>query len=520
MDDYLAGGGDARRFYAGAPDEPEAFRARAGAVDERFDDEARRRAADLVSAPHEAARARLQRFRDEGGLFVTTGQQPGLFTGPLYSVYKALSAVSLADTLERTLERPVVPLFWIASEDHDWAEANHTWVVDPDNELRRISLPAEPPAPDEPPLHRIALEDELDGPVGELVESLPDTDFSGRYLDLVREAYEPGCTLPGAFRQVLEALLGPFGLCFVEAHEPALKKASLPVLLRELEAAEDHEALLRGEADSLEAAGYHVQVPILEDAVNLFFEGPAGRERLYRTGDGYRLRHSGTRLTAAEVIERSRANPELLSPNVLLRPVVESAVFPTAAYVAGPGEIAYFAQLRPLFEAHGTGMPIVVPRASMTLVERKNRKVLEKFGLELDELARPLHELESEVARDEVPDDVQEALGRLRGAIGEHSSRLLEAVRDVDPTLKGPVGSARNTAFAAFSDAEEKIVQAVKRENEIALSQLEKARIHLFPDGAPQERRLNVLYYLVRYGEEFLPAVAERCSVAPGLEPA
>ncbi len=518
--DYTSDGGEARRFFPGAPDDPESFSARAATVDRDFDADARRRAAELVSAPHEAARERLERFVAEDGLFVTTGQQPGLFTGPLYSIYKALSAVSLADTLERALDRPVVPLFWIASEDHDWAEANHTWVVDTDNELRRVSLPPEPPAPGEPPLHRIVLEDELERPLAQLLAALPETDFSDRYLALIREAYAPGCTLPGAFRRVLEELLGPFGLCFVEAHEPGLKEASLPVLFRELEAAAENEALLRGEADALEEAGYHVQVPILEGAVNLFFEGPEGRERIYRTTEGYRLHHSDTLLGADELLERSRRDPVLLSPNVLLRPVVEAAVFPTAAYVAGPGEISYFAQLRPLYEAHGVGMPVVVPRASFALVEGKNRKVLEKFDLELDELARPLHELESEVARDEVPADVQTAIGRLRGAIAEGSREVIEAARAVDPTLKGALESARNTAFSAFSDAEKKIVQAVKRENEIALGQLEKARIHLFPDDAPQERRMNALYYLVRYGEDFLPAVAERCSVAPGIEPA
>lgn len=520
MDDYLAGRGDALRFYPGAPDDLDAFRAAARSVDERFDADARRRAAGIVSAPHPEARERLERFVEDDGLFVTTGQQPGLFTGPLYSIYKALTAVSLARSLEEALGRPVVPLFWIASEDHDWAEANHTWLVDLENDLLRISLPAEPPAPGEPPLFRIGLQDELDGPLQALAQALPDTDFSHRYLELVRDAYAPGSTLSGAFRQVLEALLGPFGLCFVEAHQPGLKEASRSVLLHELERAHDHEASLRDRADALEGAGYHIQVPILEGGVNLFLEGPEGRERLYRDGDGFQLHTSARCISREDVVERVDQDSRCLSPNVLLRPVVESAVFPTVSYVAGPGEIAYFAQLGPLFEGHDVSMPLVVPRSSVTLMEAKNRKVLEKFGLEVGELARPLHELESEIARDEVPPEIQEALGRLRGAVAEHSSRLLELARAVDPTLKGPIGNARNTAFSAFGDAEKKIVQAVKRENEIALSQLEKARIHLFPDGAPQERRLNVLYYLVRYGEDFLPAVAERCSVDLGTAPA
>lgn len=512
VSDYLRGNGTAARFYGTAPDDAEGYREKAREVDRRLGSEGRRRAADLVSAPSPESRERLERLVDDDGYFVTTGQQPGLFTGPLYSFYKALSAVARASALERTLDRPVVPLFWIASEDHDWEEVARTWVVDVDNELREISIPS-PSSAGDAPLHRIVLDDPLEPALSDLEDALPSTDFSPRYLQLLRDAYSPGTTLPSAFQKVLEELLGPFGLCFVQAHAPALKEASLPVLLQELDHADTSERALRDRAEALLDAGYSVQVPILEGGVNLFLEGPAGRERIYRDGSGYQLRHSEARLTRDEIVERARRDPEVLSPNVLLRPVVESAIFPTVSYVAGPGETAYFGQLQPVFESHGIRMPVVAPRTSITVVEAKNRKVLEKFGIDLHDLDRPFHELASEVAREEVPPDVQRALGELRGAIGEKSSALLEAAREIDPTLKGPVTNARNTSFQALDEVEKKIVQAVKRQDEIALEQLEKAQTHFFPRGKPQERVLNVLYYLVRYGEDFLPAVAERCSV-------
>ncbi|NIP56784.1 MAG: bacillithiol biosynthesis cysteine-adding enzyme BshC [Gemmatimonadetes bacterium] len=360
----------------------------------------------------------------------------------------------------------------------------------------------------------------MDGLYDQLTQALPDTDFSLDYLELIRDAYGEEATLPGGFRTLLEGLLGPFGLSFVQAHAPGLKEASLPVLLRELNAAADHEALLRDRARALEETGYRVQVPILEGAVNLFLEGPEGRERLYRTEEGLRLHRSDEEFTREELAGRVETDPRILSPNVLLRPVVESVVFPTVAYVAGPGEIAYFAQLPDLFEAHGASAPVVVPRRSLTIVEGKNGKVLEKFDLELADLDRPFHELASEVAREEVPPEVQRALGELRGAIGEKSGALLRVAREIDPTLKGPINHARNTAFGELEEVEKKIAQALKRENEIALAQLEKAQVHLFPLGRPQERVLNVFYYLVRYGPDFLPAVADRCSVEFGPDPA
>ena len=496
-------------------------------MDERFDQEARRRAVELVSVPEEADASRLERLVEEGGYFVTTGQQPGLFSGPIYSIYKALSAVGRARALQELLDRPVVPLFWVASEDHDWEEVARTVVADVDNNLREIVV-SSPMKDEEPPLHRIVLEKELEEARLRLESVLPDTDFSSRYEELLRRAYAPGTTLPAAFQTVLEELLGPFGLCFVQAHEEGLKEASLPVLFRELEQAGEHEDILRERAEALEAAGYHVQVPILENGVNLFLEGSEGRERLYRVGPGedapddatdeasrevYRLHRSGAEVTRDEIQARVEKDPRVLTPNALLRPVVESTVFPTLSYVAGPGETAYFAQLSGLFERHGVGMPVVAPRCSMTVVEAKNRKVLDKFDLEISQLDRPFHELASEVARDEVPDEVRRALGSFRGAVSEHARKLLDAATDIDPTLKGPIENARSTAALALDDVEKKIVQAVKRQDEIALNQLEKVQVHLFPEGRPQERVMNVFYYLVRYGEDFLGAVAEECEV-------
>lgn len=525
MADYLAGTGAAPDFFTGRPDDPESYRKKAREVDERFDEKARRRAVELVSVPEAADASRLERLVEAGGYFVTTGQQPGLFSGPIYSVYKALSAVGRARALENLLDRPVVPLFWVASEDHDWDEVARTVVPDVENTLREIVLRS-PEKGREPPLHRITLGKELEEARSRLEGLLPDTDFSTRYKELLRRAYPPGTTLPAAFQAVLEELLGPFGLCFVQAHAPGLKEASLPVLFRELDRAGEHEAVLRERSQALDEAGYHVQVPILEDGVNLFLESPEGRERLYRVGrqDGsgrtgnaserfFRLHRSGMEVTGNEIRSRVEDDPRLLTPNALLRPVVESSVFPTLAYVAGPGETAYFAQISGLFEEHGVGMPVVAPRCSMTVVEAKNRKVLDKFDLEISQLDRPFHELASEVAREGVPDGVRRALRSFRGTIGEHARKLLDEATKIDSTLKGPVENARSTAALALDDVEKKIVQAVKRQDEIALNQLQKAQVHLFPEGRPQERLVNVFYFLVRYGEDFLHAVADQCVV-------
>jgi bacillithiol biosynthesis cysteine-adding enzyme BshC len=510
---YFAAEPDVLRFFEGGPDDPEHFRAKAAAVAGRFDSTMRRAASEAIDAAPGPAAERLARVLAEDGFFVTTGQQPGLFTGPLYSVYKAITAIRLADRLEELLGKPVAPLYWVASEDHDWPEVDHVDLVDVENEVRRIQLP-EGAGEGGRPIFRVPLHEALGGAVEAFVGALPDSDFAAPFVALLEEAYRNGATLNGGFREVLKDLLASHGLCFVDAADPALKALSRAVMTRELERASDHEAVLSETAAELEAQGLGVQVPILPGGINLFVEGPDGvRERLYRSEDGFILRHSGATYALDELREVIGNDPSRVSPNVLLRPVVENTVFPTVAYVAGPGEMAYYAQLRGFFRAHEIEMPVVYPRHGAVLVEPKIRKVLGKFSLELSSLDQPFHELAGEIARAEEPEDVKRILGQFRGAVGAAAGELTQAAKEIDPTLKGPIGQMRGAAFQLIADVEKKILLAIKRENEIALGQVEKAQHHLFPHGKPQERVMNVFYYLTRYGDALIPALMDRFTV-------
>lgn len=517
--DYLRQEIHVSRFYEGSYREAGSYREKAREVDGRFHRDARGRALSMIQAATPPARDRLQRFVEEGGYFISTGQQPGLFSGPLYSLYKALTAIQLAAALEPLLDRPVLAMFWIASEDHDWEEANHTHLLDVQNELVTFRLPQQDGVPGRP-LHRIPLHSGLEETLARFLQVLPTSDFSSPLVDLLRSAYPPGATLPQGFLALFQGLLEEYPMVFVDSAHPELKLASLPILFREWEAAEAHETLLARVASHLELDGYHVQVPVLEGGVNLFFEGTGGRERIYREGGDVRLHRSGAVLPWEEVCSSAMADPTLLSPNVLLRPIVESELFPTLGYVGGPGEIAYFGQLKELFHAHGIRMPLVYPRGSATLVEGKIGKVLDKFHRTHESLDRPFHELAAEIALEEVPPAIRQALGELRGGVGKGTGALAKAVQELDPTLKGPVTHARNTAFAVFDEAERKILQALKRENEIALEQLQKAQKHLYPMGKPQERALNPFYYLTRYGPELVSALMNEFAVDLGIETA
>ena len=510
--DYLAGHPSALSFFRGDPTLAASYADAAKAASARFDRADRARAVECVQAPDPGVRAKLDRLVGEGGFFVTTGQQPGLFTGPLYSVYKALTAVRLAETLERLLEVPVVPLFWVASEDHDWREVDHTYTVSVSNQLRCIELENAAERGDRP-VHRVPAGDAIVPLLNEFLSLFPDNDFKPACARRLRSAYVPENSLGEAFTQVLADWLGPLGMAFVDASSLPLKRTSRTLFETVLDGAAEQEALLEGTAEELRKAGYHVQVPILAGGVNLFFEGGSGRERVYRSGRDFRLRHSEQRLSRRRILGAADADPRVLSPNVLLRPVVESTVFPVVSYVAGPGEIAYFAQLRDLFDLCGTRMPVIHPRFSVTVIEPKIRKVLDKLDLSLQDLARPFGELAGEVVQDDVPDDIRQALKDLRGGIGGGVERLSRAAAILDPTLKGPAKHVRTVAFDALEQMRRKVIHSLKREKRTTLKQLEKAQVHLYPRGGRQERSLNAFYYLMRYGSDFLDALHGRFQV-------
>lgn len=504
--DYIAGTGDARRFLPADPFALDSFREKLREVSARFGREERERAARAVRPTSEAARERLGRFVETGGAMITTGQQAGLLSGPLYTIYKALTAARLADELERRLETTIVPVFWVASEDHDWEEVRHIFVPMPGDGLKRLELSDGPATPQPMSLHPLGapILEVLD----ELSQVLEGAPFAYECITLFRDAYQPGATVAGAFAELMARILAPFGVCITEASDPEVKAASRPVLERALTEAAAHEALLAGRTAELAEAGYTGQVSVLAGATNLFLHGERGRVRVYREGNGLAIPDTGEALAVEDATDRLRRDPAGFSPNVFLRPVVESAVFPTLAYVGGPAELSYFAQIAALFPAFGIAPPIAYPRGTLTLVEPAMQRLLEKLELTPEELARPQHELVDELARRAMPPEVSAIVEELVRSVTEGYRRLIEVAGAIDPTLEEALASLRNQALAKVGDSEKKVVRQLKRKEEIAAGQLERVRANLRPGGDPQDRVLNVFPFLARYGPGLLEEMA------------
>jgi len=425
------------------------------------------------------------RDRLAGGdvLAVTTGQQPGLFTGPLYTIYKALSAIALAKKLERERGVPVVPVFWVAGDDHDFAEANHAWVLDRAGEPAKIVLRER--LADAPllPLFKEPCGKEATAALNALRAALPDSDFTPEVLDWLGAAYRPDANLADAGAEALNRLLSARGIAVFRAHERTAKRAAAPWILRGLD-----ETLPDG------------LTPVMVEA-------RAGRDRLRADGDAFVTRRSGERFTRAELERIAAETPERLSPNVLLRPAVEAGLFPTVAYVGGPGEMEYLPEAAPLFKRLAVMAPAPVPRWSGLIVEARVEKVLERHGLAASDFDGAPGALEARLAREALPPELAAMLTQLRADVEGRYANLAEEVKRVDPTLERTVQSARNAALAGTQEIEKKLVASLKRSNETLVSQLARARAALAPGGKPQERAFTAASFLARYGPELLDAL-------------
>jgi uncharacterized protein YllA (UPF0747 family) len=373
----------------------------------------------------------------------------------------------------------------VAGDDHDFAEANHASVLNAAGELVRIVLRERPADALLLPLFREPCGPEITGALDQLRAALPDTEFKADVLGWLEAAYRPDANLADACAEALSRLLGAHGIAVFRAHDPAAKRAAAPWLLRALD------------------------VTLADGLSPVLVEGRAGRDRLRADGNAFVTRRSGERFTRAALERIAAESPERLSPNVLLRPVVEAALFPTVAYAAGPGELEYFPAAGPLYERLGVTPQTPVPRWSGFVVESRVEKLLERHRLTPVDFVGPPGEgsVEARLAREAMPPELADTLVRLRAELDLHYGRLGREVARLDPTLERTVQSARNAALAATHDIEKKVVASLKRANETLAGQVARARAALAPEGKPQERVLTVASFLVRYGPELVDAV-------------
>jgi bacillithiol biosynthesis cysteine-adding enzyme BshC len=468
-------------------------------------------APELAAAvlPSPTSEAQVARLVQPGAVAVTTGQQPGLFTGPLYTVHKALCAGALARQLEARWRRPVVPVFWLAGDDADFAEASSVSWIGADGALATASLPARPANAPLTPMYRLPLGEGVVAALEAVAGGLPDSEFRDATLDWLRRHYRPEATVAGSFGGAMAELLGPLGLVCLDSTHPAVKRAAAPVLLNALEQSQALDEDLDAFAEAQGATARTSGVTVGDGAALVMLEASLGRDRLVRDGTQFVTRRSRERLSLDQLGAIAAAEPSRLSPNVLLRPAVESALLPTVAYLGGPGELRYLALTPPVYRRLGIPRQQPLPRWSGVIVEPKVDRVLDKFGLELAELFSPPGAVEAKVVRGQLPAEVDSALARLRATLEQEYGVLERAAVVIDPTLARPAQAARQTAVAGTQELEKKLVQHLKRRQETELGQLARARTAVMPAGKPQERGVTVAPFLARYGPTLLAELTD-----------
>lgn len=427
-----------------------------------------------------AAAARLERVASGRGAVVTTGQQAGLFGGPLYTLAKAISAIRLADALEKELDVPVAPVFWGATDDADFLEASVVHVADADG-LRELRLTNAPPAGT--PMHRAPL-----GDTTALIEELRRACGSAAnadYLDMTREAFRSDATIGDAFIRMLRALLEPLGMAVLDSSHPAMRAAARPHLLAALDKAERVSAASHDSANAIRAAGFEPQV---EDdrGLSLVFVIEKGVKR---------------RLTIAEAQTYNGADE--LVPNVLLRPLVERAVLPTVAYVAGPGELAYFAQTAAVARTLDWHPAVGVPRWSCTILEPFAERALLRLGVKHHQL-QDLHALERSLAEAAMPKSVERAWEELEEKLADSIEALAAAVAREQLTPAAVIEGLDRSLKHRLSRTHRRLLAAVKRREADARKDLLVAHAALYPMGKRQERVLNFVPMLARGGRGLL----------------
>ena len=446
--------------------------------------------------------ANLDRLR-KGAAAIVTGQQVGLFGGPMFAIYKALTAVKLA--AEATAAGvDAVPVFWLATYDHDLAEVNHVSIPGPDGAQNVLTTSSH----DVPgaPVSAVRLGDEILPLVEEAAKLLGES-AAAQFL---RDCYRPGESLGTAFARLYARIFAEWGVILLDASDGELDQTAEPIFRAAIERADELDAALLERGKALEAAGYHQQVKVTSSSVLLFTMRDGARTPI-------QLRHSGTdaefvigadagaeKLSATELLSRIRSNPEQFSPNVLLRPVVQDYLLPTLAYTGGAAEAAYFAQAGAVYEALLGRVTPIIPRFSATVVEPKIQRLLEKFDITVPDVFAGPDALLRQLAERSLPQDLQAAFEIARKSLASHLSTIKEKLVKLDPTLVDAAETARSKVEYQLERLSSQAARAEAQKSELVNRKAEFLSQALYPDKNLQERGVGGIFYLARYGPEFL----------------
>ncbi|MBI4164815.1 MAG: bacillithiol biosynthesis cysteine-adding enzyme BshC [Acidobacteria bacterium] len=446
----------------------------------------------------------IDRLKKVGTFAVVTGQQIGLFSGPAFTLYKALTAVRLAQWLSEN-GLPSVPVFWLATEDHDLDEVSKAAVLDEDYGLVAVSSPGDRPAAHSP-VGMVKLTPAITETLGLLESSLPAGGPRDEVLRDLRDTYQPDATWSQAFAKFMARLFGRWGVILVDSCDKELHQLSARAYTRALDEPDALRRRLLDRSAKLTQSGYHSQVFVADDSTLLFQIRDGARQSLHHR-NGYFRGGDQDGISVADLMSRFETDPLTLSGNVLLRPVIQDTLLPTLAYVAGPSELAYLGQAQSIYEAFGRPMPVVFPRAAFTLVDARSQRILDKYQISVEDvwqgeepLGRKIAAAGFSVGWDQRFDAAGQDITRIFAA-------LAKDIETLDPTLLDPLKNTGEKMVQQLEKLRAKLSRAALQRSDL-LTKHQRALLHFFYPGQElQERQVSGIYFLARAGYGLLDRI-------------
>ncbi|HLZ42444.1 MAG TPA: bacillithiol biosynthesis cysteine-adding enzyme BshC [Candidatus Sulfotelmatobacter sp.] len=445
--------------------------------------------------------ANLERLR-KGAAAVVTGQQVGLFGGPMFAIYKALTAVKLAEEA-RAAGVDAVPIFWLATYDHDLAEVNHVSIPGPDGTLQRLTSSSHGVAA--APVGTVRFGEDISSLVQQAAELLGDSEAT----QFLRDTYRPGETLGTAFARLYTRIFADWGVIVLDASDGEFARVAEPIYRAAIERSQELDAALLKRGEELEAAGYHQQVKVTETSVLLFTTRDGARVPIHRHENGAAQfiidgESRGEKLSQSELLGQIGAEPAPFSPNVLLRPIVQDYLLPTLAYTGGAAETAYFAQAGAVYEALLGRVTPIVPRFSATIVEPKMQRLLERHGIAITDVFAGPEELRREIAARSLPGDLQDSFEAARKSFDDNFSAVQEKLEKLDRTLVDAAETARSKMQHQLEKLHSQAARAAALKGELVTRHADHLSQALYPGKGLQERVVGGIYFFARYGRELL----------------
>lgn len=443
---------------------------------------------------------RIESLRTGETVVVVTGQQLGIVGGPLYTQYKILTTIQLARHLEETTGRTVLPVFWLAGEDHDFEEVSEV-LVTPDSS---VSVTRDEAGPVGPTL----LSDSIDDVLDEIKSACSGGDGSNELDQALKKFWKPGVRWVDAFAAYTRWLFRDYDLVLISVDDDRLKRLTQPLVRQALQ---DFDSLNDRIEDTSKVLAEKFHAQLTPRSTNLFLMDEVGRLPIEPEAGGFRA--GDRQFSRDEMLEVVETAPGQFSPNVVLRPMVQDHLLPSVAYVAGPGEISYFAQLKSAYEWAKIPMPVIYPRASLTLVESNISRLLGKEGITFEQIDTDIERMFTSLVKDSMDDEIEKLFSSTRRDLGDAINNLADGVSRVDPTLKKSAGSIESALQKELGKLHSKVVRAEKQKQEVLMSRIEKIVDNLYPGSGLQERKIAMLYFLARYGTDFVSQIDRRVGI-------